>query len=208
MAGLNIQSPEKTDTGTGYAGYASAISTATTVLSGFADTAAFKSQLAAKRSSDIFNAKNLTNSYELNYVKSIEAIDSINSALGDKLSERGLQAMKEASLARVAAAETGTTGGTTDISIQEAFLNENFDAANIVTASEQQVKNAFIGLELQENQTRNQLDSMLLGGGVNISTDSALAGILGGLSTGTQTFGLLPQEDKTEFFGISPQETR
>ena len=191
----------------GYAGYAAGISTISAIVAGEAATKAFDTQVSSQRSVDLLNVKNLTGSYEVTYNKNVEQINAINQALGSKLSERGLQAMKEEALLRVAAAETGTVGGTTEGSINEAFMNEAFDKANIVAAAETQVVNVMTGMALQENQTRNQIDSMLLGGGVRVDTNSTLAAIAGGLNVGMQTFGLLSQQEKVNAFGIAPKPT-
>lgn len=187
-----------------YTGYAAAISTLSNVIGGFQETAAFKAQLNARTDAAIRNVGNAVTSFELQQVKNKENIDNINHILGDKLSERGLNALKEEALLKAAAAETGTSGGTTDFAIKEAFINENMDKANIVAAARQQRRNIFISMDMNEVSIKNQIDSTLLGGGVTIGTNSALAGLAGGLGTVTDIFGMIPMSEKTQIFGINP----
>lgn len=183
---------------------AALISTLSSGASGFAQTSSFEVQLKADTETAIKNAGNLVTSYELQQTKNKEQIENINTVLGDKLSERGLKAMKEASLLRTAAAETGTAGGSTDEAVREAFINENMDKANIISQAKQQTRNILIGMETTDLSVRNQIDSILLGGAIQIETDPLLAGISGGLSVFTNILNMLPQSERTKIFNISP----
>jgi len=183
---------------------AATIAALSSISSGFAQTSSFEAQLKADTEAAIQNAGNLVTSYELQQTKNKEQIENINSVLGDKLSERGLKAMKEASLLKTAAAETGTTGGSTNEAIREAFINENMDKANIISQAKQQTRNILIGMETTDLSVRNQIDSILLGGAIQIETDPLLAGISGGLSVFTDMLNMLPQSERTKIFGVSP----
>ena len=188
-----------------YAGYASAISTLSTVASGFQETQAFKAQLNAKTDAAIQNVGNAVTSFELQQVKNAEQLNNINNILGDKLSERGLIAMKEEAMLKVAAAETGTSGGTTAMAIKEAFITENMDKANIIASSRQQQKSILSSMDMDRVKINNQIDSVLLGGGINIGTNSIAAGIAGGLNVATQTLNMLPMSERSKAFGIKPE---
>lgn len=185
-----------------YAKYAAGISAVSSVIGDQLAVQNFKAQLEASTDTAIQNVGNAITSFELQQVKNKEQIDNINHVLGDKLSERGLNAMKEASLLKTAAAETGTTGGTTSLAIKEAFINENMDKANIVASARQQKRSLFIGMDIAEVDIQNQIDSILLGGGINIGTDPLVAAIAGGLGGITDVLGMIPMSERVEAFGI------
>jgi hypothetical protein len=188
-----------------YAGYASLISATSEVVSGFQATDAFKAELDSRTNAAIQNVGNAVTSFELQQVKNAEQINNINHILGDKLSERGLIAMKEEALLKTAAAETGTSGGTTAMAIKEAFITENMDKANIVATGRQQMRNVFMSMDMAEVGIQNQIDSTLLGGGVSIGTNSIAAGIAGGLNVATQTLNMIPMSERSRAFGIKPE---
>jgi len=205
MSGATVPDISSAGGGSSYAGYAAGITAISGVLGDIQATKAFKANLNAATNAAIQNVGNAVTSFELQQVKNAENIENINHVLGDKLSERGLNALKEASLLKAAAAETGTTGGTTDFAIKEAFINENMDKANIVATARQQTRNILTTMDIQHVGIQNQIDSTLLGGGVAIGTDPLLAGIAGGLGNITQTLNLIPMSERTSFFGISPE---
>lgn len=188
-----------------YSPYAAGISAISSVISDQMATKAFKAKLEAETNAAIQNVGNAVTSFELEQIKNAENIANINHVLGDKLSERGLTAMKEAALLRTAAAETGTSGGTTDFAIKEAFINEHMDKANIVASARQQKRAIFSAMDMEQVGIKNQIDSVLLGGGVSIGTDPFLSALSGGLSTATQAFGMLPMSERAEAFGIKPK---
>ena len=194
--------------GSSYSPYAGAISAVSSVISDQMATQAFKAELNARTDAAIQNVGNAITSFELQQVKNAENIANINHVLGDKLSERGLMALKEASLLKAAAAETGTSGGTTDFAIKEAFINENMDKANIVSSARQQKRNIFISMDLAEEGIKSTIDSTLLGGGVNIGTNPLLAGVASATSAVTQTLGMIPMSERVSAFGINPDGER
>jgi len=202
MSGATVPDISTQGGGSSYTPYAAGISAVSSVISNQLATRAFKAELNARTDAAIQNVGNAVTSFELQQVKTKENIDNINHVLGDKLSERGLNAMKEASLLRAAAAETGTAGGTTAMAIKEAFINENMDKANIVAVARGRRRNLMIGMDIAEVGIKNQIDSILLGGGVNIGTDPLLSGIAGGLSGVTDILGMIPASERVEAFGI------
>jgi hypothetical protein len=187
----------------GYVGYASAIQAATSVLSGIAETQAFKAKLEAETNAAIQNVGNAVTSFELQQVKNKEQIDNINHILGDKLSERGLIAMKEEALLRTASAETGTSGGTTAMAVKEAFINENMDKANLISAARQQMKSVYSSMDMNLVGIQNSIDSQLLGG-TAVTTNPLISGIAGGLNVATNTLSMIPMSARVEAFGIKP----
>ena len=205
QGGTDITSISKQGGSSSYAPYAAGISAISSVISDQMATQAFKAQLDAKTNAAIQNVGNAVTSFELQQVKNAENIRNINHILGDKLSERGLNAMKEASLLKAASAETGTSGGTTDMAIKEAFINENMDKANIISTARQQRRVILSNMDFQGLAIKHNIDSTLLGGGVNIGTNPLLAGLSGGLGAITNTLGMIPMSERVEAFGIKPQ---
>jgi len=203
MSGSTVPDISTQGGGSSYAGYASAITALGGVASGFQETSAFKAELKAKTDAAIQNVGNAVTSFELQQVKNAEQVDNINHVLGDKLSERGLTAMKEESLLKAAAAETGTSGGTTSMAIKEAFINENMDKANIISSARQQTKSILTSMDMATLGIQHTIDSTLLGGGVNIGTSSVWAGISGGLTNATQTLSMIPMSERVDAFGIT-----
>jgi len=193
-------------TGSGYAGYAAGITAVSSVVTDIAKTNAFKAELNAKTNTDIRNAGYIVDNYELSRAKNIENVKAINHALGDKLSERGLTAMKEAATMTAAKVESGTSGGSTDAVVQEAFMNRNFDEANIRASAKQQLRGVLSSMEMQENSVRNRVDSLLIGGGVAMDTNPLVSGIAGGLNVGTTVLGMIPMKERIKAFGITPDD--
>jgi len=192
--------------GGGGAALASAgISTLSSVLSDYMETQAYKAELDARTDAAIKNVGNAVTSFELQQSKNAENIKNINNVLGDKLSERGLIAIKEESMLKAAAAETGTSGGTTDMAIKEAFINENMDKANIISSARQQQKNILTNMDTAQLGIQNQIDSILLGGEVQNNTNSFIKGLDSGLGVVSSTLGMLPDSQKAKVFGISPK---
>lgn len=204
---INTDSTGAVDTSTksqssGYGGYASAISTISSLVQGELETQQFKAQLEAKTDAAIQNVGNAVTSFELQQYQNKQNIDNINHILGDKLSERGLNAIKEASMLKAASAMTGTSGGSTNEAIKEAFINENMDKANIVASAKQRERSILMSMDMNKMSINNQIDSTLLGG-VAFENNSLLSGIYGGLSTATNALSLMPVSERASAFGIN-----
>jgi len=199
--GLNQQlSPTQTqavDTGGGTGGYGAigaGISAISGAIQGQMETKAFKDKLSYDTNIAIQNVGNIMTSFELQQVQNKEQIENINHILGDKLSERSLNALKEASLLKTASVETGTSGGTTEMAVKEAFINENMDKANYVSAARQQTMNIMKTMDTALLGTQHNIDSVLIGG-ASVGTDTALAGLAGGLGAFTNTLGMMTDEE-------------
>lgn len=193
-----------------------ALSTVTSITSGIAETRAFKAQLEADTNTyirqleadtetAITNVGNAVTSFELQQSQNRQQIDNINRILGDKLTERGLAALKEAALLRAAAAETGTTGGTSTFAVKEAFITENMDKANLVSTARQQVRGILTAMDVSELSLQQEIDSLLLGrqsisGGLAITTDPFISGIASGLNIAESAVSRLPQSEIAKIF--------
>lgn len=190
-------------TGLSSLGMASAgISTIGGIISGAMQTEAFKEQLKAETDAAIANAGNVSTSFELQMAQTEDIINNLNDSIGNKMSERGLNAIKEASLLKAASAESGTSGGTTEAAIKEAFINEHMDKANIINAGKQQLAGLMRSIDTAELSAEHKIDSILLGGKTSISGNPLMTGLAGGVSSFTNTLGMLSNEDKANLFGI------
>jgi len=192
-----------TKTGSGYAPYAAGISTISNILSGAAATSAFKTQVTARADASIASMKLALTSYELEQMKIAEQIDGLNHVLGDKLTARGLQAIQNRAMLKTASAETGTVGGTTDIAVQEAFMAEHFDQANIIAESRNKEKALMTQMDLGTVRLQSDLDAMASGMPA-MDSNPMLTAIHGGLNVFTETLGLMPTGEKVDLFGIKP----
>lgn len=187
-----------------YAPYAAGISTVSNVLSGMSATSAFKTQVNSRADASIASMKLALTSYELEQMKTAEQIDGLNHVLGDKLTARGLQAIQSRAMLKTAAAETGTAGGTTDIAVQEAFMAEHFDQANIIAESRNRQKALMTQMDLGTVRLQSDLDAMASGMPV-MDSNPMLTAIHGGLNVYTETLGMMPTQEKVDLFGIKPE---
>ena len=187
----------------GYAPYAAGISTISTILSGAAATSAFKTQVNARADASIASMRLALTSYELEQMKTAEQIDGLNHVLGDKLTARGLQAIQNRAMLKTASAETGTVGGTTAIAVQEAFMAEHFDQANIIAESRNKQKALMTQMDLGTVRLQSDLDAMASGMPA-MDSNPMLTAIHGGLNVFTETLGLMPTAEKVDLFGIKP----
>lgn len=187
-----------------YTGYAAGISTISSIFQDIAATSAFKNKLQADTNAKKTNATNTVDTYTYQRELAVENINNLNNVLGNKMSERGLTRLKETALLKAASAETGTTGGTTDYATQEAFLTEQMDKANIQAQGNQQLTALYSGMESNTLNTRNKVDSILLGGGVDITTNPLISGIQGGLGIISNTMSMIPASEQAKLFSISP----
>lgn len=175
------------------------ISAGTTIISGFQETKAFERNLTSKVDTKIANMKEATTSYEFSRAKMNEQLDELDEALGDKLTERSMQSLKDQAALRVAAAETGTSGGTTDLAIQEAFMNEHFDKANIISTAVSQQRSIQTQMDARTIKLQSELKSLSTGL-PSVETDGWLNVVGGGLKTATQTLSMLPKSSRENLF--------
>lgn len=189
------------------AGYASlGISTLSGIATDIANTSAYKSKLDAMVNAKIANMKIATTNYELEQYMMAEQINDINEVLGDKLSERGLQAIKMAATLRAGAAETGTTGGTTEIATKQAFMDEHFDRANIIATERSKQKAIMNSMSLGSQRLSAEL-SGLSSGMPTGGTNSLLAGLTGGLGVATRGISGMSASDKAKIFNMNTKDS-
>lgn len=182
------------------------ISTISNIMGDLSATKAFKTKVNARANASIASMESAVTSFELEQMKMAEQINDLNHVLGDKLTERGLKAIQNQAMLKAAAAETGTAGGTTDIAIQEAFMTEHFDRANIIAESKNRQKNILASMDLGTVKLQNDLRA--LGSGMPIAdTNPMLTALSGGLNVATESISMLPMSERVDLFSISPQDS-
>ena len=189
--------------GDGYTPYASAISTVSNVMADIAATKEFEAKLKAKTDAAIASMRSSVTSFEFEQMKLGEQISELNETLGDKLSERGLQAIRNEAMIRAASAETGTSGGTTDLAIQEAFMTEHFDRANIISESKAKQRTVLRTMDASTVKLQKDLEGISSGMPV-VKTNPLMSALSGGLNVFTGTLGMMPNAEKAKLFGIEP----
>ncbi len=191
--------PTSTSTGAAYANIG--IQTLGNIASSIVQTNAFEKQLKAQTDAKIANMDNILTSYEFSAFKLAEDYDALDSAFADKISERSLQGMKDFATMKAAAAETGTTGGSTFEAINQAKVDEMFDTAIINSKR----KSALGGI-LRQRET-SKLDAInsfksLASGGTNVSANSMLAGLAGATNILGSLLMTMPKSVSTDIFGM------
>ena len=201
-----ITNPETISSGSslGYAPYAAGISLLSSIAGDFASTSAFKANINAQTDAKIANMKSMMTSYELEQVKLSEQIGELDEVLGDKLSARGLASIKSRALLKAAAAETGTSGGTTDYAAQEAYMNEHFDRANIISETENRQKSIMSSMGIKTQRLKSDLES-IASGTPSVQNNTVLSALTGGLGVFTNTLSMMPTSEKDSLFDIKPQ---
>ena len=161
---------------------------------------AYKSQAEAQTNAKIANMDSILSTYEYTAYKTQEESRYIDSLYADKVSESTLDTMKKASMAKAAAAETGTSGGSTDEAIMQRYVDGQFNVAIINNERMTAKRSAFNQAEASRQNAINQFKTLASGGVSNNA--SALVSGLSGFSTALG--GLLttmPADVRASMFG-------
>ena len=125
--------------------------------------------------------------------------DEIDIELGNTMTRRGLEAMKAEATLRAGAAETGTSGGTTDTTIKNVYMNQALDNSVLIARARKEK------VDLERRKTM-----------LNVSLENKLVEIQGGMATGlsaglqtassalggfNQGYSMLPDYQRTKYFG-------
>lgn len=178
---------------------AASVSALGSIAHGFADTSSFKSQLNSILNAKIANMRLTTTNYELEQQFMSQQIEDINEVLGDKLSERSLQAIKNEAILKAAAAETGTSGGTTAIAVMEAKMAEQFDRGNIIADIKNQQKQIMRQMDVSTQRLKSDLAG-LSSGIPTVGKNSLVAGLAGGLGAFSNILGMMSDSQKSSLF--------
>jgi len=124
--------------------------------------------------------------------------DEIDRELGDSMSARGLQAMQAEATLRAGAAETGTTGGTTDQVIKNVYMNQALDNAVLISRA----RNEKATVERRKIMNNVSLTNKLteIKGGMATSLSAGLQTASSGMQGFSQGYNMLPNYRRSEFF--------
>jgi len=138
-----------------------------------------------------------------------QQLEDIRIATADVLTERGIKALEEEATLRAGAAETGTSGGTTQVNIDSSYVREMQDKTQILRDSKRQRTSVISGMESDLFGFKNNLTSIR-----NSQTSTAQAALstantaIAGFSTG---LSFLNTTSKEHLFGaqknINPDNT-
>lgn len=192
--------PQSQDKSTGSGlGLATAISGISTILGGIADVRQFKQQLESETNAIVQNIGNAVTAFEYEHNAYNEQIDNINEALHDKMSEAGLIAIQNEATLRAAAAETGTTGGTTDNVIRDAYIKEAMDKANIRAAAKQQTSSVLRMQSSASLKLKHDIQG-IASRGTSVSIDPTVSVLAGGLSGMQNLYSMLPNSYRAQLW--------
>lgn len=176
------------------AGYVGA---ATGIMSSVQKGKAVVKDIEARSKARVDSMESVIQSMQLEGNMLVEQLEATDRVLGDKMTARGIQAMKDEARLRAAAAETGTSGGTTDAVIQEAYMTQALDNANLISQNRTEranIKNRITSSLFGYNQ---KIQSMASGLSVSDS-NSAISGVLGAMTGYQQYRSYLSDEDKQD----------
>ncbi len=182
------------------AGYATlGINTLSGIASGYAETETFKNNLRADSDARISNIDLSLDGFELESVKAQQANRAMEDMFANKLSQRGLEAMKSEALLRTAAAETGTSGGSTNEAIDEAYLDSAMDSAIIRKNRDTTLTNALNAMDIKSASLENKL-AMITSGMTSYNGNAAVAGLAGATSVLGTSLGQFSNADRNAIF--------
>lgn len=166
-------------------------------------TKAFEAQIKADTDARIANMDSVMSNYEYEATKLNQEIGIMDSMFGDKVSERQLQSMKDYATLKAAAAETGTSGGSTTEATIQAHADAAFDIAIINQKRKASRYSALREMEKSRMEAYNSLKA-LKSGGVNYESNPVLAGLAGFSSAMGGILASMPNNVRAEVFGYDP----
>ena len=145
----------------------------------------------------------------LKYSQAIKAqqLDDLETALSDKLTTTGLEALKAEARLKAASAETGGIGGSNNDAIAMADVNRLHQDAAILRAADVAKVNTLNSMVAERLNFKNDLTSLTSGqfnGTTGVSTFGALAGGVNTALAGfTAGLNLMTPSQKEDFYGIN-----
>jgi hypothetical protein len=126
-------------------------------------------------------SRTLTENMIMQEKQKYEMLDFLDRELGAKMSEVGLEALKAEARLRTAAAETGTSGGTTDMVRRQAIMSQSLSNANLIASNRMHKFNLAQQMISHRSQYRENMASLR---SKIPSTASAVLGVLSGAEGG------------------------
>jgi len=130
-----------------------------------------------------------------------EQLQELDRAVGDKMTERGVQTLVTEARPRAGAAETGTAGGTTAGAVTDAYMQESLDMANLLRQGEVSQVSIFRQMQADRTGLDNRLTS--LASGMQTTESAALSTLSAGLAGFNTGLNYLGTTDKESVFDIS-----
>ena len=179
--------------------YGAATSAIATIGSTLMQVAAKKDEIEHKNKEILTAMEGAVDTYEFQASIEQQQKDAVDRVVGDKMSENGLDRLKNKATLKASAAMTGTSGGTTANVVNEASIIEMMDNAVVVAQGRQQKAN--ISRQLQadyismQNRLRNLQAGMMSPTGVGMTMiDASLQGF-------TNAYKALPASEREKYFG-------
>jgi hypothetical protein len=190
--------------GLGYASAASSVvsSVANALLSTKATEQRLENETRAKKENMDAQVKSFASSTEY-WVQDMKRMDD---SFTDVMTERGLQQMKEEATARTAMAESGTSGGTTDNVIHEAYLDSLLDEGIISQQRNNEWIKNLVGLEQAKLSVDASIDS-IVSGGTTITSNPISSGLAGGINSFNTILSGLDNKTKADLFNFQTKQT-
>lgn len=183
-------------------GYANAgISVINSIAGAMLSTRAFEAQIKAETDAKIANMGTVMSNYEYEAVKLKEDFAIMDDMFANKVSERSLQAMKDYATMRAAAAETGTSGGSTDEAVIQAHADAAFDIAII---NHKRRVSSYGAVKRSEKSNMDAINALtaLASGSTNVESNSLLAGLAGFSSALGGIMSTMPKSVTAEMFSF------
>jgi len=192
--------PTNADYGVSYA--SAGISVINSIAGAFLSVNAFESQLRAQTDAKIANMENVVSNYEYEAYKLEEDMALMDSMFADKISERQLQGMKDYATMKAAAAETGTSGGSTNEATIQAHSDMAFDIALV---NQKRRASNYAAVKQQEKSKLDAINALkaLKSGGIDYESNPLFSGLAGFSSALGNILTTMPNSVRAEVFDFS-----
>lgn len=198
----DAQAWDSTATKESSGGYgATAISAVGTVVSTLISVAAKKDAIEQKTKESLRAMDATVAEFEFMASVNDQQMQAVDTVVGDKMSQTGLERLKNKASLKAAAAMTGTSGGTTNAVVQEASIIEMMDNAVIVAQGRQQKTALSQKIQGQYMSAQNRLAN--LAAGITTPTGAAFGMIDAGVSGFTKGYMALSDSQRRNFFGYT-----
>lgn len=134
-----------------------------------------------------------------------ERLQELDRAIGDKMTERGVQTMITEARLRAGAAETGTAGGTTSTAVTDSYMQESLDMATLLRQGEVSKVSLFRQIQADTMGLNNRLTS--LASGMQTTESAALSTLSAGLAGFNTGLNYLGTSDRESIFDTSEGTT-
>ena len=159
--------------------------------------------LEAKSKAIESNMASAVTSYQHSSDISYEQLDDLDRAVGDKMTNEGINTMVAEARLRAASAETGTTGGTTTLVAKEVRMQQSLNNA----ATIRQARNSKLGILRQMSSDKLSLDNQLtsLASGITSPFAAGLSTMNAGMAGYQNGMNFMNQVEQERYYGYNTQ---